>query len=80
MPTILVTRKLPANALVDRLRDCADAQPDVLAGASELPNGCGASVRILGHTSAAVMGALRLIWNGARLSLLGVPAPDLRKQ
>lgn len=75
----VVTRKCSAKALVDRLHDCLAAQPDVLAGASELPNGCGASVRILGDTSATVGAAVHGVWNEARLLLLGLPAPDLRK-
>lgn len=75
----VITRQLAAAALVDRLHDCLAAQPDVLAGVSELPNGCGAAVRILGHTSATVGAAMRLAWNEARLAVVGLPAPDLRK-
>ncbi|TFW30528.1 urease accessory protein UreD [Massilia horti] len=75
----VVTRTCAAKALVDRLHDCVAALPEVLAGASELPNGCGASVRLLGQTSAAVGAAMHRLWNEARLSLLGLPAPDLRK-
>lgn len=75
----VITRKLAAGALVDRLRQCLATQPDVLAGVSELPNGCGASVRALGHTSATVGAAMRVAWNEARLALIDLPAPDLRK-
>ena len=52
---------------------------EVLAGASELPNGCGASVRLLGSTSKSVRAALTSAWNAARLALLDAPAPDRRK-
>jgi urease accessory protein len=75
----VVTRQIPPGPLVDRLRDCLGGKPDTLAGVSELPNGCGAAVRILGQTSATVMAAMRLAWNEARLALLNMPAPDLRK-
>ena len=75
----VITRRLPAAALVDHLHDCLAIQPDVIAGVSELPNGCGAAVRILGHTSAAVGAAMHTAWNAARVALVGLPAPDLRK-
>lgn len=75
----VVTRQSPAGVLVDRLHHCLAPQPEVLAGVSELPNGCGAVVRILGHTSAAVAATMRVAWNEARLALVGLPAPDLRK-
>ncbi len=75
----VVTRKSPAGALVERLHHCLAAQQEVLAGASELPNGCGAVVRILGPTSAALAAAMRAAWNEARLAVVNLPAPDLRK-
>ena len=43
------------------------------------PNGCGASVRLLGARSKVVRAALRTAWSAARLALIGTPAPDLRK-
>src|ERR687892_1584353 len=43
------------------------------------PNGCGASVRLLGARSKVVRAALRTAWSAARLALIGKPAPDLRK-
>jgi urease accessory protein len=51
----------------------------VLSGVGELPNGCGVSVKLLGPTSKAVRAAVHTAWNAARLELLGVPAPNLRK-
>jgi urease accessory protein len=65
--------------VVTLLRSALAAHPDVLAGVSELPNGCGVSVRLLGPTSKAVRAAVEAAWNAARLELLGVPAPNLRK-
>jgi urease accessory protein len=67
-PADLVT--LLRSALVD----C-----DVLSGVTELPNGCGVAVKLLGSTSKTVQAGFRTAWNVARLELLGVPAPNLRK-
>lgn len=75
----VITRQSSPSALVDRLYRCLAPQEDVLAGISELPNGCGAVMRLLGRNSAAVTAAMRLAWNEARLALVGLPAPDLRK-
>jgi len=74
----VVTQRAPAAELVELLRQ-ALAGRDVLAGVSELPNGCGASVRLLGTTSKSVRAAQANAWNAARLALLGAPAPDRRK-
>jgi urease accessory protein len=68
----------PAD-LVAVLRTALAAHPEVLAGATELPNRCGAAVKILGPTSKAVRAALRSAWSASRLELLGIPAPNLRK-
>lgn len=65
--------------LVRLLREALVDCPKVLSGVSELPNGSGAAVRLLGPTSQAVQTTLRTAWNAARLELLGVPAPNLRK-
>src|SRR5262245_19998276 len=74
----VVKQRAPAADLVDVLRH-APAGRDVLAGVSELPNGCGVSARFLGPTSRTVRRALTDAWNAARLVLLGAPAPDRRK-
>lgn len=75
----VITARSEPGALVALLRRALAACPDVLAGVSELPNDSGATVRLLGHTSKAVLAAQRTAWNAARLALLGVPAPNLRK-
>jgi urease accessory protein len=78
--TLLVVTGQPAPAAVVALLRAALADcPDVLAGVSELPNGCGAGVRLLGPSSKAVKLALTTAWNAARHALLGAPAPNLRK-
>jgi urease accessory protein len=74
----VVTDRTPPSTLVEVLREAID-DSEVLVGVSELPNGCGVSVRLLGSTSKTVRGALTGAWNAARLALLGAPAPDLRK-
>jgi urease accessory protein len=74
----VVTQRAPAPELAELLRRALTGG-GVLAGASELPNGCGATARILGPTSKTVRAAVTKAWSAARLVLLGAPAPDLRK-
>lgn len=74
----VVSERRPADELVEPLRDSL-AGIDVLAGVSELPNGCGVSVRLLGRTSKTVRAALTNAWHAVRMALLGVPTPHLRK-
>src|SRR5262245_59821069 len=75
----VVSREVPARELSDCLHRRLAAETSVLAGVSELPNECGVAVRMLGASSPEVRAAFRLAWNEARLLLIGVPAPDLRK-
>lgn len=75
----VISSQCEPAALVMLLREALVACSEVLVGVSELPNGCGATVRLLGPTSKAVGAALRTAWNAARIELLGVPAPNLRK-
>jgi urease accessory protein len=74
----VLTQRTSAAELVELIRQTL-AGGEELAGVSELPNGCGASVRLLGSTSKSVRASLTNAWNAARLALLGVPAPDRRK-
>jgi len=75
----VVTAEVEPAMLVAVLRSALARCPDVFAGASELPNDCGAVARMLGPSSKTVRAALRTAWNETRLALLGTPAPDLRK-
>lgn len=75
----VITAETGPAALVSLMRDALADCPDILAGVTQLPNGCGAVTRVLGPSSKAVRTALRTVWNEARLAVLGVPAPDLRK-
>jgi urease accessory protein len=74
----VITQRTSAAELVELLRQALTGG-DALAGVSELPNGCGATARLLGSTSKFVRAALTKAWSAARLALLGAPAPDLRK-
>jgi urease accessory protein len=73
-----VSERQPADELVELVR-ASLADSDVLAGVSELPNGCGVSVRLLGRTSKTVRAALTTSWQAVRLALLDAPTPNLRK-
>jgi urease accessory protein len=75
----VISGQTDAADMVAMLRTALAGTPDVLVGASELPNDSGAVVKLLGPTSKSVQGALRTAWNTARLDLLGTPAPNLRK-
>ena len=75
----VVTAQVTAGSLVSVLRSALACCPSVLAGATELPNGCGVAARFLGTSSAQVQAALRAAWSAVRVELLGAPAPDLRK-
>ena len=75
----VVSRRVDVRTLSDRLHARVAALPGVLGGASELPNGCGAWVRVLGAGSSDVSAALHAAWDEARVLVLGVPAPNRRK-
>jgi urease accessory protein len=75
----VISNECDPPELVTLLREALTAYPEVLVGVSELPNRCGAAVKFLGPTSKAVQATLKSAWNAARLELLGVPAPNLRK-
>lgn len=79
----IFSRRCPPAQLTALLREAlaadAKAASRTIVGVSELPNGCGVAVRILGPTGAAVEHARTVAWNAARIALLGAPAPDLRK-
>ncbi len=61
----LLTDKVPARVLADRLHGLLQGQGETLAGVSELPSGRGVTVRVLGRrvepVSAALQAVLELI-------------------
>jgi urease accessory protein len=75
----VVSGRVDPAELTETLRRAGAQEQDVLVGVSELPNGCGTSVRLLGAASKPVLRAAAALWNAARLAVLGIPAPDLRK-
>jgi urease accessory protein len=75
----VITSRIDPGGLVVALRGALALCADIVVGTSELPNDCGAVVRVLGRSSKTVQAAVATAWNAARLALLGAPAPDLRK-
>jgi urease accessory protein len=75
----VVSGQAEPAAVVSRLRSALASSGDARVGVSELPNGCGCAVRLLGPSSRAVRAALRVAWDTARRAVLGAPAPNLRK-
>ena len=74
----VVTRKAPPAELVTELRSIP-RESGVLVGATELPNSCGVTVRVLADTSEQIRTQLRTVWDTVRRMLVGCGAPDLRK-
>lgn len=75
----VITSKEDLHNLVATMRSALATSPHVLTGVSDLPNNCGAAVRLLGPSSKAVQAALRTAWNAVRVPLLGAPTPNLRR-
>ncbi len=75
----VISRRVPARGLSERLHQRLTTLPGITGGASELPNNCGAWVRILGADSIGVSAALHAAWDEARLALTSAPAPNRRK-
>lgn len=75
----VISRQTAPADTVTLLRAALGDYPDVLSGVSELPNACGAGVRLLGPDHKTVQAALVAAWNAIRRALVGAPAPNLRK-
>ena len=74
--SLFVIRRGEVAALVDALRAATAEIDGVYAGASALPNGCGAWLRIMARDAVAVRAAMTAAWQAARRGLTGhVPAP-----
>lgn len=71
----VVSRQQP-DRLLDGLREALSGVPDIYAGASLLPTGCGAWMRIMAPDAVALRAAMTAGWQAARASVTGqVPAP-----
>ena len=68
-----------AAALVDELSSVIDGTDDVMIAATQLPNDCGAMVRVLSPTRQLAEQALMRTWSACRSVLLGSPIPASRK-
>jgi len=75
----VITGSEPAQVVADTMH-AALTGTGLRAGAGVLPGERGAWARVLGDRSPEVEAALHLAWNAVRELLLGVPAPDRRKQ
>ena len=75
----VIQRQGAASALVDVLRNTAADMPHVYAGASELPSGCGAWLRVLAADGSALRAAMSTAWQAVRQTLTG-QTPALRRK
>jgi len=72
----VIRRQGPANALGDALRHAAGNVVHGYAGASELPNGCGAWLRVMAADAVALRAAMTSAWQAVRETMTGqTPAP-----
>lgn len=76
---VVLRRGIATESLIDAIREKLQAAEAVYAGASTLPNDCGAVVRVLGMDAAALRTAMQGAWDAARTLLLGVPRSARRK-
>jgi urease accessory protein len=73
---LAVTNRIPAGDLAASMRDRVQGLGEAYVGASTLPGGRGAWLRVLARDASALREALRLAWYAARTVLLGTePAP-----
>jgi len=75
----VIQRQGAASALVDVLRTTAADMPQVYAGASELPNGCGVWLRVLAADGSTLRTAMSTAWQAVRQTLTG-QTPALRRK
>lgn len=72
----VIQRQIAAAALVDALRHAVSDVVHIYAGASELPNGCGAWLRVIGADAVVLRAAMTAAWQAVRQTLTGqIPAP-----
>ncbi|MFD9945450.1 urease accessory protein UreD [Nonomuraea sp. NPDC059023] len=75
----VVTGGHPAQEVADTMHEALRGS-GLRAGAAVLPEGRGAWARFLGERSPEVLSAFHGVWDAVRRLLLGVPAPEARKQ
>jgi len=78
--SLYVIHRLGASTeLVDALRTAVAHIAGVYAGASDLPNGCGAWLRVMAADAIALRAAMTATWQSVRTILLG-QTPALRRK
>jgi urease accessory protein len=76
---VVLQRALPQAQLADALRAALPADASVYAGATRLPNECGAWVRVLARDAVGLREALKCAWYAARKALTGQEPAQRRK-
>jgi urease accessory protein len=77
---VALTSRMPAGDLAASIRErVQELSDDAYVGASTLPGGRGAWLRVLARDACALREALRLAWYAARTALLGTPPAPRRK-
>lgn len=72
----VIQRQGAASALLDALRHATADVAHVYVGASEMPNGCGAWLRVMAADAIALRAAMTSAWQAVRQTLTGqTPAP-----
>lgn len=74
-----ISRAKNPDQLSDEVHGVLQSHSGVLSGASILPAGDGIVVRVLGPGHRQVKAALDAAWDLVRLSIVGAPAPRIRK-
>jgi urease accessory protein len=75
----VIQRQGAPSALADALRNATADIADVYAGASELPNGCGAWLRVMAVDGVALRAAMTSAWRAVRQTVTG-QTPALRRK
>lgn len=77
--TILALGAVPADPLIEALRAAVAGLPGCYAGASALPNGAGAVMRILATGGDTLRSGVTAAWRAAHLALTGRSLEERRK-
>ncbi len=77
--TLMVVRRADPEGALAALRGCLGASPDAWGGASLLPNGAGAWLRVLARDAIALRAVLHAAFAAVRLLATGAPPGPRRK-
>ena len=76
---LIVCESRCARSMLDEIRLALGQRQGLRAGASQLPDGNGVGVKMIGQDCASVREGVSRVWSIARQELLGVAAPARRK-